>query len=162
MAKPVKEVSPFVEYISKSSSMEYTKENGLMDKSLAHTKWNCKYHLIWIPKYRRKVIYGKYRKALGQIIRQLCENKGIEIVEANACVDHIHMLVKIPPKYSVSSIVGYLKGKSALMIFERFANLKYKFGNRIFTSQYCFIENKILLSYFGPEFEPPWGHLSVR
>ena len=103
-----------------------------MDKSLAHTKWNCKYHLIWIPKYRRKVIYGKYRTAIGQIIRQLCEYKGIEIVEANACVDHIHMLAKIPPKYSVSSIVGYLKGKSALMIFERFANLKYKFGNRHF------------------------------
>ena len=103
-----------------------------MDKSLAHTKWNCKYHIIWIPKYRRKVIYGKYRQVIGQIIRQLCEYKGIEIVEANACVDHIHMLVKIPPKYSVSSIMGYLKGKSALMIFDRFANLKYKFGNRHF------------------------------
>jgi len=103
-----------------------------MDKSLAHTKWNCKYHLVWIPKYRRKVIYGKYRQAIGQIIRQLCEYKGIEIVEANACVDHIHMLVKIPPKYSVSSNMGYLKGKSALMIFDRFANLRYKFGNRHF------------------------------
>ena len=103
-----------------------------MDKSLAHTKWNCKYDIIWIPKYRRKVIYGKYRQAIGQIIRQLCEYKGIEIVEANACVDHIRMLVKIPPEYSVSSILGYLKGKSALMIFDRFANLKYKFGNRHF------------------------------
>lgn len=103
-----------------------------MDKSLSHTKWNCKYHIIWIPKFRRKIIYGKYRREIGQIIRQLCEYKGIQIIEAHACIDHIHMLVKIPPKYSVSNIMGYLKGKSALMIFDRFANLKYKFGNRHF------------------------------
>lgn len=106
-----------------------------MDKSLAHSKWVCKYHVIWIPKYRRKVIYGKYRKEIGTILRQLCEYKGIEIIEANACIDHIHMLISIPPKYSVSKIMGYLKGKSALMIFERFANLKYKFGNRHFWAQ---------------------------
>lgn len=106
-----------------------------MDKSLAHSKWLCKYHVIWIPKYRRKVIYGKYRKEIGTILRQLCEYKGIEIIEANACIDHIHMLISIPPKYSVSKIMGYLKGKSALMIFERFANLKYKFGNRHFWAQ---------------------------
>lgn len=103
-----------------------------MDKSLSHTKWNCKYHIIWIPKFRRKIIYDKYRREIGQIIRQLCEYKGIQIIEAHACIDHIHMLVKIPPKYSVSNIMGYLKGKSALMIFDRFANLKYKFGNRHF------------------------------
>lgn len=103
-----------------------------MDKSLAHTKWNCKYHVVRIPKYRRKAIYGKYRKEIGQIIRQLCEYKGIEIIEASACVDHIHMCISIPPKYSVANIMGYIKGKSSLMIFERFANLKYKFGNRHF------------------------------
>ncbi|MDK2919461.1 MAG: REP-associated tyrosine transposase [Candidatus Petromonas sp.] len=87
-----------------------------MDKSLSHTKWNYKDHIIWIPKYRRKIIYGKYRGEIGQIIRQLCEYKRVEIIEANACVDHIHMLVKIPSKYSVSSIMGYVKGKSTLMI----------------------------------------------
>jgi putative transposase len=103
-----------------------------MDKSLSHTKWMCKYHIIWIPKYRRKIIYVKYRKEIGRIIRQLCEYKGVEIIEANACSDHIHKCVSIPPKYSVASIMGYLKGKSALMIFDRFANLKYKFGNRHF------------------------------
>lgn len=78
-----------------------------MDKSLSHTKWNCKYHIIWIPKFRRKIIYGKYRREIGQIIRQLCEYKGIQIIEAHACIDHIHMLVKIPPKYSVSNIIQY-------------------------------------------------------
>lgn len=103
-----------------------------MDKSLSHSKWDCKYHIIWIPKYRRKIIYGKYRKEVGMILRQLCQYKGIEIIEANACSDHIHMLVRIPPKYSVASIMGYLKGKSSLMMFEQFANLKYKFGNRHF------------------------------
>ena len=91
-----------------------------MDKSLAHTKWNCKYHLIWIPTYRRKIIYGRYRREIGRILRQLCEYKGIEILEAQACSDHIHMLVKIPPKYAVSSIMGYLKGKSAISIARTF------------------------------------------
>ena len=103
-----------------------------MDKNLSHTRWNCKYHIIWIPKYRRKVIYGKYRKAIGSIIRELCSYKGLEIVEGSACVDHIHLCLKIPPKFSVASIMGYIKGKSALMIFDRFSNLKYKFGNRHF------------------------------
>ena len=100
--------------------------------SLAHTKWNCKYHIVFAPKYRRQVIYGKIRADIGQILRKLCEHKGIEIIEANACPDHIHMLVSIPPKYSVSQIMGYLKGKSSLMIFDRHANLKYKYGNRQF------------------------------
>lgn len=100
--------------------------------SLAHTKWNCKYHIVFAPKYRRQVIYGKIKADIGQILRKLCEHKGIEIIEANACPDHIHMLVSIPPKYSVSPIMGYLKGKSSLMIFDRHANLKYKYGNRQF------------------------------
>lgn len=100
--------------------------------SLAHTKWNCKYHIVFAPKYRRQVIYGRIKADIGQILRKLCEHKGIEIIEANACPDHIHMLVSIPPKYSVSQIMGYLKGKSSLMIFDRHANLKYKYGNRQF------------------------------
>ena len=102
------------------------------NNSLAHTKWECKYHIVFAPKYRRKVAYGKLRKDIGVILRRLCEQKGIEIIEAELCPDHIHMLVSIPPKYSVSSIMGYLKGKSSLMIFDRHANLKYRYGNRHF------------------------------
>ena len=100
--------------------------------SLAHTKWNCKYHIVFAPKYRRQVIYGKIKRDIGVILRQLCERKGVEIIEAEACKDHIHMLVSIPPKLGVSSFVGYLKGKSSLMIFDRHANLKYRYGNRKF------------------------------
>ena len=104
-----------------------------MDKAtLAHTTWNCKYHIVFAPKYRRKVIYGKIKADIGKIIRELCERKDIEIHEAELCPDHIHMLISIPPKYSVSEIMGYLKGKSSLMIFDRHANLKYKYGNRHF------------------------------
>ena len=101
-------------------------------KSLAHTRWNCKYHIVFSPKYRRQVIYGQLKKDIGAILRQLCEYKEVEIIEANACKDHIHMVVSIPPKISVSDFVGYLKGKSSLMIFDRHANLKYKYGNRHF------------------------------
>ena len=100
--------------------------------SLAHTKWECKYHILFAPKYRRQIIYGKIKADIGQMLRKLCEYKGIEILEAEACKDHIHMLVSIPPKYSVAQIMGYLKGKSSLMIFEKYANLKYKYGNRHF------------------------------
>ena len=100
--------------------------------SLAHTKWECKYHIVFAPKYRRQVIYGKVKQDIGQMLRKLCEYKGIEIIEAEACKDHIHMLVSIPPKYSVSQIMGYLKGKSSLMIYEKYANMKYKYGNREF------------------------------
>ena len=100
--------------------------------SLAHTKWNCKYHIVFAPKYRRQVIYGKIKKDIGMMLRKLCEYKQVEIIEAEACSDHIHMLVSIPPKYSVSQIMGYLKGKSSLMIFEKYANMKYKYGNRHF------------------------------
>lgn len=102
------------------------------NNSLSHTTWNCKYHIVFAPKYRRQVIYGKIKRDIGKILRMLCERKGIEIIEAECCPDHIHMLVKIPPKYSVSDVVGYLKGKSSLMIFDRHANLKYKYGNRHF------------------------------
>ena len=104
----------------------------LDSNSLAHTKWNCKYHIVFAPKYRRQVIYGKIKVDIGRILRKLCEYKQVEILEAEACKDHIHMLVSIPPKYSVSQIMGYLKGKSSLMIFEKYANLKYKYGNRHF------------------------------
>ena len=100
--------------------------------SLAHTKWNCKYHIVFAPKYRRQVIYGKIKADIGIMLRKLCEYKQVEILEAEACKDHIHMLVSIPPKSSVSQIMGYLKGKSSLMIFEKYANMKYKYGNRHF------------------------------
>lgn len=106
-----------------------------MDKSLAHTKWMCKYHIIFTPKFRRKVIYNQYKQSIKEIIIALCKCKGVEIIEGHLMPDHIHMLVSIPPKISVASFMGYLKGKSALMIFERHANLKYKFGNRHFWSE---------------------------
>ena len=109
------------------------------DSSLSHTRWNCKYHIVFIPKYRRKEIYGKLRANIGQIIRQLCEYKDVEIIEAHAMSDHIHMLVKIPPKLAVSTFMGYLKGKSSLMIFERHSNLKYKYGNRNFWAKGYFV-----------------------
>ena len=100
--------------------------------SLSHTKWNCTYHIVFAPKFRRKVFYQEKRTDIGKILRQLCEWKGVKIIEAEVCPDHIHMLVEIPPKYSVSEVMGYLKGKSSLMIFEKYANLKYKYGNRQF------------------------------
>ena len=108
--------------------------------SLSHTKWNCKYHIVFCPKYRRQVIYGQLRAEIGKILRQLCVYKGVEIIEAEACRDHIHMLVSIPPKISVSSFMGYLKGKSSLMIFDKFANLKYKYGNRKFWCEGYYVD----------------------
>ncbi len=101
------------------------------DSSLSHTRWNCKYHIVFISKYKRKAIYGKLRVDIGGILRQLCTYKSVEILEAHAMKDHIHML-KISPKLAVSSFMGYLKEKSSLMIFERHENLKYKYGNRNF------------------------------
>ena len=101
-------------------------------KSLSHSKWNCNYHIVFAPKYRRQVIYGKLKVEIGKILRKLCEQKGVEIIQAEACPDHIHMLVSIPPSIAVADFVGYLKGKSSLMIFDRYANLKYKYGNRHF------------------------------
>ena len=103
--------------------------------SLSHTKWMCKYHVVFTPKYRRKVIYNQIRSDLGEIFRKLCQYKGIEIIEGHLMPDHVHMLLAIPPKYSVSSVMGYLKGKSSLMVFDRHANMKYKFGNRKFWAE---------------------------
>ena len=100
--------------------------------SLSHTTWRCQYHVVFAPKYRRMVIYGQIKKDIGQILRKLCEQKDIEIIEAEACPEHIHMLISFSPKYSISYVMGYLKGKSSLMIFDRHANLKYKYGNRHF------------------------------
>lgn len=100
--------------------------------SLSHTKWNCKYHIVFAPKYRRQLIYGRIKREIGKILRDLLTRKWIEIIEAELCIDHVHMLLEIPQKYSVSEIMGYLKGKSSLMIFDRHANLKYKYGNRNF------------------------------
>ena len=102
------------------------------NNSLAHTSWNCKYHIVFAPKYRRKIFYKENKKEIGRILRQLCDWKQVKIIEAEICPDHIHMLVEIPPKMSVSGFVGFLKGKSSLIIFERHANLKYKYGNRVF------------------------------
>ena len=112
-----------------------------MDKnSLAHTTWNCKYHIVFAPKYRRQVIYGRLKAEIGKILRTLCERKGVEILEAEACADHIHMLVSIPPYMSIAQFVGRLKSKSTLMIFDRHANLKYKYGSRSFWARGYFVD----------------------
>jgi len=104
-----------------------------MDKNtLSHTSWNCKYHIVFAPKFRRKAIYGALREDLREIIKMLCERKGIQILEGELMPDHVHLLLSVPPKYSISEIMGYLKSKSTLIIFERHANLKYKYGNRKF------------------------------
>ena len=100
--------------------------------SLSHTKWECKYHIVFAPKFRRQIIYGKLKQDVANILSTLCKRKGVKIIEAECCRDHVHMLVRIPPSISVSSFMGYLKGKSSLMIFDRHANLKYKYGNRHF------------------------------
>lgn len=106
---------------------------GLNDvNSLSHSKWNCKYHIVFAPKYRRKVFYGEKKAAVGKILRQLCEWKGVKIIEAEACPDHIHLFVEIPSKIAVSSFMGYLKGKSTTMLYEQFGELKYKYRNREF------------------------------
>ena len=110
------------------------------NSSLSHTTWNCKYHIVFAPEYRRQVIYGKIKGDIGNILRKLCEWKGVEILEAEACPDHIHMLVQIPPKISVSSFMGYLKGKSSLMIFDKHANMKYRYGNREFRCRGYYVD----------------------
>lgn len=100
--------------------------------SLSHTSWNCKYHIVFAPKHRRRVFYGQKRLEIGAILRQLCEWKNVEIIEAEVCPDHVHMLVAIPPKISVASFVGFLKGKSSLLIYQKWANMKFKYRNREF------------------------------
>ena len=119
------------------------KEDLIVDKdisSLEHTRWRCQYHVVFAPKYRRLAIYGELKQDIGYILGKLCERKGIEIIEAEACPDHIHMLISIPPKLSVSQVMGYLKGKSSLMIFDRHANLKYKYGNRHFWARGYYVD----------------------
>ena len=108
--------------------------------SLDHTSWRCQYHIVFAPKYRRQVIYREIKVDKGKILRKLCEQKGVKIIEAELCPDHVHMLVSIPPKYSVSQIMGYFKGKSSLMIFDRHANLKYKYGNRHFWARGYYVD----------------------
>ena len=110
------------------------------NNSLAHTTWECKYHIVFAPKFRRKIIYKQIKADVARILSELCKRKDIEIIEAEACPDHVHMFVRIPPKYSVSEVMGYLKGKSSLMIFERHANLKYKYGNRHFWCRGYFVD----------------------
>ena len=109
-------------------------------KKLEHSSYRCQYHIVFAPKYRRKVIYGELRADIGKILRKLCNEKKVEIIEAEACADHIHMLVSIPPYLSISQFMGYIKSKSALMIFDRHANLKYKYGNRHFWATGYFVD----------------------
>ena len=109
-------------------------------RSLSHSKWRCKYHIVFAPKYRRQIIYRQLRTDIGKILRDLCERKGVEIMEAECCPNHIHMLVAIPPHLSVASFMGYLKSKSSLMIFDRHANLKYKYGNRHFWARGYYVD----------------------
>ncbi len=124
----------------------------------AHSTYRCQYHIVFAPKYRRKVIYGKLREDIGQILRKLCEQKGVEILEANAMPDHIHMLVSVPPYLSIAQFMGYIKGKSTLMIFDRHANLKYKYGSRHFWCRGYYVDTvgrneKVILEYIKNQTE---------
>ena len=130
--------------------------------SLSHTKWLCKYHIVFTPKYRRKAIYGQYKESIGKILRQLCNYKGVEIIEGHLMPDHVHMLVSIPPKYSVSQFMGYLKGKSSLMIFDRHANLNYKYGSRHFWCRGYYVDTvgknkKIISEYIRNQLEEDYA-----
>ncbi len=132
-------------------------------ESLAHTKYNCKYHIVFAPKYRRQVIYGKIKRDIGVMLRKLCQYKGIEIIEAEACSDHIHMLLSIPPKYSVAQVMGYLKGKSSLMIFEKYANLKYKYGQRSFWCRGYYVDTvgknkKVIQEYIRNQLQEDYNY----
>ena len=127
-------------------------------QSLAHTRWNCKYHIVFAPKYRRQVFYGEKKQEVGRILRQLCEWKGVEIHEAELCPDHIHMLVSIPPKVAVSSFMGYLKGKSSVLIYEKFGELKYKYRNREFWCRGYYVDTvgrneKVIKEYIKRQLE---------
>ena len=127
-------------------------------KSSSHSRYRCQYHIVFVPKYRRKVIYGKLRRDIGEILRKLCEQKGVEIIEAEACIDHIHMLVSIPPHISVSRFMGFLKGKSSLMIFDRHGNLKYKYGSRHFWARGYYVDTvgkneKMIAEYIRNQLE---------
>lgn len=133
------------------------------ENSLSHCVWNCKYHIVFAPKYRRKVIYDKIKTDIGQILRKLCKWKGVEIIEAELCPDHIHMLIKIPPKYSVATFMGYLKGKSTLMIFDRHVNLKYKYGRRQFWCEGYYVDTvgrneRVISEYIKKQLEDDHMH----
>lgn len=141
--------------------------NGI--KSTAHSKYRCQYHIVFAPKYRRKVVYGTIRKDIGEILRKLCEQKGVEIIEAEACQDHIHMLVSIPPHISISQFMGYLKWKSSLMIFDRHANLKYKYGSRNFWCRGYYVDTvgknkKVIADYIKNQLEEDYasGQISIK
>ncbi len=137
------------------------KENNEI-KSTAHSKYRCQYHIVFAPKYRRKEIHGQLRKDIGEILRKLCEQKGVEIIEAEACPDHIHMLVSIPPYISIAQFMGYLKGKSSLMIFDRHANLKYKYGSRHFWCRGYYVDTvgrnkKVIAEYIRSQYEEDYA-----
>lgn len=127
-------------------------------KSTAHSTYRCQYHIVFAPKYRRKVIYKELRADIGQIIRKLCKEKNVELIEAEACPDHIHILVNIPPYLSISQFMGFLKSKSALMIFDRHANLKYKYGRRNFWARGYYVDTvgrnqKVIEEYIRNQLE---------
>ena len=131
-------------------------------KHTAHSSYRCQYHLVFAPKYRRKEIYGQLRKDIGEILRKLCEQKGVEIIEAETCIDHVHMLVIVPPYLSVSQFMGFLKGKSSLMIFDRHANLKYKYGSRNFWCRGYYVDTvgknkKIIQEYIKNQLEDDYS-----
>ncbi len=132
-------------------------------KQLSHSTYRCQYHIVFAPKYRRKEIYGQIRKDIGEIIRKLCEQKGVEIIEAEACKDHIHLLVSIPPYISVAQFMGYLKGKSSLMIFDRHANLKYKYGSRHFWCRGYYVDTvgrnkRVIAEYIKNQLEEDFAN----
>ena len=131
-------------------------------KSTAHSKYRCQYHIVFAPKCRRKEIYGHLKRDIGEILRKLCEQKGVEIIEAEACVDHIHMLVSIPPHLSIAQFMGFLKGKSSLMIFDRHANLKYKYGSRHFWCRGYYVDTvgrnkKMIAEYIRNQLEEDYA-----
>ena len=124
--------------------------------SLSHTRWNCKYHVVFAPKYRRKLFYGEKRLEIGAILRELCNWKGVNIIQAEVCIDHVHMLIEIPPKMSVSSFMGFLKGKSSIMIYEKWGNLKYKYRGRQFWCRGYYVDtagknDKIIKEYIAKQ-----------
>ena len=137
--------------------------------SLSHSKWDCKYHIVFAPKYRRREIYGKIKADIGKILRKLCEAKNVEIIEGNACPDHIHLYVSIPPNVNIAAFIGYLKGKSSLMIFDRHANLKYKYGNRHFWCRGYYISTvgrneKVIAEYVKNQTQEDivYGQMSLK
>ena len=138
------------------------KENNNEIRSSSHSKYRCQYHIVFAPKYRRKEIYGQIKRDIGEILRKLCEQKDVVIIEAEACPDHIHMLVSIPPHISIAQFMGYLKGKSSLMIFDRHANLKYKYGTRNFWCRGYYVDTvgrnkKVIAEYIRNQLEEDYA-----